>query len=209
MARIKYYDNGTSTWKYADMAVQLPARLPSAYKEVEYIESDGTGQYFSISASHQYSKLSKAIVDFQFNSINTGNILFGGVGSSHTSFFFGANGTAWRYGVSTDYTYGTFDTDRHTFLLSNGSQKLDSTEISTYTWASTATDVLTLSRNANGAAFANCKIYSFGFYENDAAVCVLVPCYRVADSEVGMYDLVTGTFYTNAGTGTFTKGADV
>lgn len=36
-----------------------------------------------------------------------------------------------------------------------------------------------------------------------------VPCYRKADDEIGMYDLVNGIFYTNQGTGTFTKGPDV
>lgn len=36
-----------------------------------------------------------------------------------------------------------------------------------------------------------------------------IPCYRKADGVIGMYDLVSGTFYTNEGTGSFTKGADV
>ena len=37
----------------------------------------------------------------------------------------------------------------------------------------------------------------------------MIPCYRKSDGEVGMYDIVTGKFYTNTGKGTFTKGADV
>ena len=45
MARIKYYDSGTSTWKYADMAVQTGAILPPEYQRCEYIEADGSGQY--------------------------------------------------------------------------------------------------------------------------------------------------------------------
>ena len=36
-----------------------------------------------------------------------------------------------------------------------------------------------------------------------------VPCYRKSDSVIGLYELYTGTFYTNDGTGTFTKGSDV
>lgn len=36
-----------------------------------------------------------------------------------------------------------------------------------------------------------------------------VPCYRVSDGVIGLYDTVEGKFYTNAGTGAFTKGADV
>ena len=37
----------------------------------------------------------------------------------------------------------------------------------------------------------------------------LVPCYRKSDGEIWLYDLVGKQFYTNAGTGTFTKWSDV
>ena len=36
-----------------------------------------------------------------------------------------------------------------------------------------------------------------------------IPCYRKSDRKPGMYDLVTKTFFTNAGTGEFIVGADV
>lgn len=49
------------------------------------------------------------------------------------------------------------------------------------------------------------RIYScsFGDIRN------FIPCYRKSDNEPGMYDTITGTFYTNSGTGTFTVGNDV
>lgn len=37
----------------------------------------------------------------------------------------------------------------------------------------------------------------------------MIPCYRKSDGEIGMYDLVSKIFFTNAGSGAFTKGADV
>lgn len=37
----------------------------------------------------------------------------------------------------------------------------------------------------------------------------LIPCYRKSDSVIGLYDTVSKTFLVNAGTGSFTKGADV
>lgn len=37
----------------------------------------------------------------------------------------------------------------------------------------------------------------------------MLPCYRKSDNKPGMYDLVTNTFFTNAGTGEFTVGPDV
>ena len=36
-----------------------------------------------------------------------------------------------------------------------------------------------------------------------------IPCYRKSDGEIGLYETFTGQFLTNAGTGTFTKGAEI
>jgi hypothetical protein len=68
------------------------------------------------------------------------------------------------------------------------------------------------SQNYNGAPrFSGViRVSYFKYYDkNDELICNLVPCYRKSDSVIGMYDLVRGIFLTNAGAGTFTKGADV
>ena len=49
----------------------------------------------------------------------------------------------------------------------------------------------------------NCKIY-----DNDTLVRDFVPARRNSDSVLGMYDTVTQTFYTNAGSGSFVAGPD-
>lgn len=51
---------------------------------------------------------------------------------------------------------------------------------------------------------ARCKIYDEHELERD-----FIPCYRKSDNVIGMYDLVYKEFYTNQGTGVFTKGNDV
>lgn len=48
-----------------------------------------------------------------------------------------------------------------------------------------------------------CKI------EQDSSIYEFIPCYRKEDNVAGMYDLVSGEFYTNAGTGEFIVGPDV
>lgn len=53
------------------------------------------------------------------------------------------------------------------------------------------------------------KIYSVSLERDGTIVADLVPCYRKADGEIGMYDIVSNTFFTNVGTGTFTKGGNV
>lgn len=49
-----------------------------------------------------------------------------------------------------------------------------------------------------------CEVYQYG-----NKVMHLIPCYRKSDNEIGMYDIVRKVFRTGAGTGSFTKGADV
>lgn len=49
-----------------------------------------------------------------------------------------------------------------------------------------------------------CKLYS-----NDILICNFVPVIRNSDNEVGMYDTVTNTFYTNAGVNSFIAGEKV
>ena len=36
-----------------------------------------------------------------------------------------------------------------------------------------------------------------------------IPCYNKSTGVIGMYDLISKTFFVNAGTGSFTKGADI
>ena len=90
---------------------------------------------------------------------------------------------------------------RNNVLLGSGTLTSDNTYGTIWLFAS----------NYNGGqnGSATCKMYYAKFYYNDVLVRDLVPCYRKADNEIGMYDLVNGVFYTNAGTGTFTKGGDV
>ena len=50
------------------------------------------------------------------------------------------------------------------------------------------------------------RIYYFDTYNNGACIQKLVPAKRLSDNVLGMYDVISKTFFTNAGTGTFTAG---
>lgn len=45
-------------------------------------------------------------------------------------------------------------------------------------------------------------------YDNDVLVREFVPCYRVSDDVAGMFDIVNNVFYTNGGSGSFTRSRD-
>ena len=53
------------------------------------------------------------------------------------------------------------------------------------------------------------KIYSLKLSKGGVLVRDFIPCYRKSDNVAGLFDKVNGVFYTNAGTGEFTKGAEV
>ena len=53
------------------------------------------------------------------------------------------------------------------------------------------------------------KLYFLKLYEDEVLIASFVPCYRIADNVIGLYDTIAGTFYDNDGTGTFTKGNNV
>lgn len=54
------------------------------------------------------------------------------------------------------------------------------------------------------------QITYFKYADNDNNLLRdMIPCYRKSDNVIGMFDLVSQTFFTNAGTGVFTVGEDV
>ena len=53
-------------------------------------------------------------------------------------------------------------------------------------------------------------VKSFKYWDKDDNLLRdMIPCYRKSDNVIGMFDKVSQTFFTNAGTGTFTKGNNV
>lgn len=52
------------------------------------------------------------------------------------------------------------------------------------------------------------KLYEFKAYKNGELVMSLVPCQRLSDNAIGVYDVVNDAFIGNAGTDAFIAGAD-
>lgn len=53
------------------------------------------------------------------------------------------------------------------------------------------------------------RIYKLKLYENNNLIAHFVPCYRISDNVIGMYDIVNNNFCTNQGTGSFAKGNNI
>ena len=195
--------------------------LPSEYQQVEYIETTGT-QY--IDSGVPLKSGLKIVVDWIYKDADSGNSYTGGhidspgnrwlIGSQrqNNNYFF-AVGTG---NTTTGFKFGNRDVveaywaNKDSYIKVNGVQSTSSfnhltlAEEPNYTFYMGAV-------NRNGAATLNPKltIYNWKFYQEDVLIRDFLPCYRKSDNVIGMYDLVTKTFYTNNGTGTFLKGVDV
>lgn len=62
--------------------------------------------------------------------------------------------------------------------------------------------------NDSWGMYGSVKIHSVKQVDAGVTVLDLVPVRRLADDVLGMYDKVTGSFFTNQGSGTFTAGAE-
>lgn len=200
----------------------MGVRLPSAYQEVEYLS--GSGSQYIDSGIECTSDLS---VSFGFVVWNNDNLaICGGIMSQSSSTVFrhhaspvSTAGLYWlQYGsssagasVNLGATFGV----KHDLSIDavNGIAVYDGEEIH-------FTPVLNKTTGRSYGIFARisasgelqskaARIYYFKFYRNNNLIGDFVPCYRKSDTKPGMFDLVTGEFFVNQGTGEFNLGSDV
>lgn len=228
-----YVNNGTGKFSCYPAPEPLPKRLPDAYQEVEWIKatrsSYNSGQY--INTGLKGKETTGFEIEFNTSSSLTSSDGWGSVlGIADT--YSGSTATnrleygTWTGYYSSGYFYfGKQINDnqavaggitRNTILtakLKNGvftSPTGATTQISTSSFTSSRNIVLFARNfNYNVEGYITMKLYSCKFYDGDTLIRDYVPCYRKSDSVIGLYDLVNNQFYTNAGTGTFTKGNDV
>lgn len=189
--------------------------LPSGYTQVEYIQSTGT-QYINTGFNPKYN--TRILMEASgLVTGSTGQWLFGarnGTNSTTANQFclyrtpnqtfradyFGTNTTLSLTDASgrTVYERNANVVNCHGLTVVNTAVTSGTVSIPLY--------ILTL--NNNGTAHANgaqVKLYSCKIYDGVTLVRDFVPCTN-SSGTVGLYDLAGGSFYTNAGTGSFTVG---
>ncbi len=202
-----------------------PTKMPW-YQEVEYIQSSGT-QYINTWVINQWTTLS---VDMKFiitqtNPRGSEDWLFWAKGSSNQSptiYIASSNkgelnswcGSWTSSNITTSLSLNTLHTLTVNYSSSWRSWVYDGTSSSTSSW---------ISNSANNTSWYMCffsdgstpvtkcymKLYSAKITVNWTLTRDFVPCYRKSDSVIWLYDRVWKQFYTNAGSGTFTKWWDI
>lgn len=120
------------------------------------------------------------------------------------------NAEGYRAIATTTFNYGTkyeIVQSRSTLLIDEVFQ----TSVSLVSY-NTELNMFIFALNKEGVPneqYACARLYDMKIYDNEDLVRDFVPCYRKSDNVIGLYDKVNRQFYTNAGTGIFSKGDDV
>ena len=204
------------------------SRLPNEYQEVEYIQTTGT-QWINTGVAPSNDIRIKT--DIEVSQTGQDKAVFGlyVIGTEGTSisnayhltpysskWYYGTNrgqGNAGTYSpvVGTRYNID-FNCDSHGHILINGQNITAYDE--TYGGGSYSNPIIGISwrgYSAGATRKGQFKYYSFKMLNKNTNQYIrnFIPCYRKSDNVIGMYDLITKTFYENAGTGTFLKGNDI
>lgn len=207
--------NYSSTVEVTTLADQAKIRikgnaLPDTYQRVEYIQTDGA----------QMINLGKvgdtvATYDIAFIDDNHRQLMgYGGSGTeywgAHNSSLYEAGGSTGNISITTSqrrtitWTYnfrdgiGGLDFDGY-HIDSTPSKNVDNNEYKLF-------NILNDASPQYGCA---CKLYGLQMWHYGNLVRNLIPCYRKSDNVIGLFDTVGMTFYTNIGTGNFTKGNNI
>ena len=213
---------GTSTitvtymGKTATFNVTVTAILPSEYQRVQWIASDGSGQYINTSIDNTDGMVTITDAEYTDADDYSYNWQLVGIQSEYSGLYAAVlKGTSWSFGIAGDSAFTTTkDKLLQRFQITNVWNALTPTatfdgQTITKTRPSAASSSLVLrlwSPTSANVKSAKAKIYNVKSYKSSTLISDLYPCYRKSDNVIGMYDIVTDTFYTNAGTGTFSKG---
>lgn len=190
--------------------------LPSAYQQVEYLESTGA-QYIDTGIIPTLK--TKAHVTFS----PTWKSSVGYFGARLDPYRFSCTTFSSQAYLGLNVSKNTWTSNRVPLILNtiydceleNGRSKINGTEytetaLDDSEWSADIGNFILSGRNASGSRDnTNAKWYLCEMWENNIPIRRLIPCYRKSDQKLGMYDLVSGEFYTNSGTGEFVVGEDV
>ena len=192
--------------------------LPVGYQQVEYIESTGT-QYIdtgintNTTTSRYETKINPSLVSGTIGIFGTRDYSSATPSSMNVFIIDGIFRLDWLSGTISSSARISSNTE-YAISITRGLATINNVN---YTSGNTTSidgsyTFCVGSFNNAGSVYPkgfSGKIYYSKLYNNNILVFDGVPCYRKSDNEIGMYDLVSNTFFTNAGTGTFTAGTEI
>ena len=197
-------------------ALSYLLNIPQEYQEVEYITSSGS-QYLNLwfTPPSNYLKTNIKLYSTQSWDRRAGGI-YDGSNRANVHYIW-MNNYIWGWFGNNDYQKQSFSTNtvyQIEMTANNGNYEIKINWTS-YTWTyggtvqvSTARPYYLFANQENWHAGENFywRIYYFKVETSQGVIRDLYACYRKSDGVIGMYDKINGVFYTNQGSGSFTKG---
>ena len=193
--------------------------LPDGYTQVEYIESTGTqyidtGININTTTSRYETKISPSLVSGTMCIFGTRNSSSANQSSMNVFIIDGTFRLDWLYGAMGNSVKNISSNTEYTISITRGLATINNVNYVSGENTSIDSSYTFYVGNLNNAGSVyskgfSGKIYYSKLYNNNILVFDGVPCYRKSDNEIGMYDLVSNTFFTNAGKGTFNTGSVV
>lgn len=199
--------------------------VPSGYTQLEYIKPDGGGQYIDTGISpHSENIVYKA--SWLETTLESNASLFGctkytgAVRSWPATLYHPAGGSTYIAIGNSDYqcqqnNIVANQVNNVEIIISNGQvEKSQNGATCTARYGGTVQVGvnITLFRNHWNSGDEYCKytqLFYWQMWDNGVLVRDMIPARRNSDNVVGMWDTVTQTFFTNAGTGAFIAGPAV
>lgn len=210
---------GGKTTTFDVTVTRYPSILPDEYQQVEWIEAHNGPV---IDTNNSLTENSEIQARMQVMGVGTAEYsgLFGRTTPSILAMHTDRGGVSFNFARSSSLlnaAYIGLDVP-HDLTLNKTECLVDGVAKGTFTGSMTAIteqrNLLIFAWNDTNSPYGPVKTgwarcYRFKIYDNGVLHNDLVPCYRKADNEIGMYDLIQSAFRTNVGTGSFTKGSDV
>lgn len=187
--------------------------LPSAYQEVEYIENSSAWPRIDLThiptaKTMWQAKFMNLVQTWyviywyyawsdskDYRLFNAANQIYYDIGSPRV------NWSTLTQNVVYEWEIGNF----YVKDIPTQSNLVSRSAVSSYTW----THSMTLNHSYADSANSCNRWYYVKIYEDNVLIRDMIPCYRIADWEVWMYDLVAWEFHTNQWSWSFTKWNDV
>lgn len=195
--------------------------LPSAYQEVEYIETTGT-QWINtnlFSWTNIQTEVKIWITDTRMNmpifwcytNYSTPRLYYHLTPYSN-AWYFWYNGSEWHWWSFNFVVWQTYEiayNDENGYLNVDWNNIVSVSGTNWYPWST-----LWIAQRWTNHTWWEAPRYKYYYfkmynkttqqYERD-----MIPCYRIADTVIWMYDVANDVFYTNSWSWTFTKWPDV
>ena len=199
---------------------QAKGTLPSAYQQVEYIESTSDGGEY-INTLFFGNQNTRIVAEFQMIDATKGCFIFGSRYGTSRAITFNIGGAPRKFVFAFDKSGNIqiveTDTQTHKVDLKNGGCLLDGyeTPYTTPDSFTTSSPIALFACNDTQQSYgylpAHMRLFSCQIYDNGVLARDYIPCYyesdNVAGFVAGLYDLVNKEFVTTT-KGAFLKGAD-